>query len=541
MNISFCWRRSPDRPRFYFPLAAIALRPGLCALVWLGLATSLTAQEAMPVATAPLPDRTFDLGDAGVSVDLRNHFEFPGVTGQLVQFDTVFGKFNVEMLPAAAPISVANFLGYVGRGDYTNTIIHRSIASFVIQGGGVYAVNSLAPVPPQAPIVLEYNLPNARGTVAMARGDAADSATCEWFINTVDNTTLLDQSNKGGYAVFGRVVGTGMTVVDALAAVPAYNMTGYGFPHTHLPLINGRAEVESLVVVRTISSISIFPTGSGSAAISFTLVSSNPSVATLALNGSDLSVIPAAPGTTTVTVTATDANGNAATRAFELTVIGPDPIAQTITFAALADVAFSATPISLVASASSGLAVTFSVVSGPATIDGSTLTLDAVGPVTVRATQAGNAAYLAAPVVERTFSVTSPQSGFAAWRQSTFTSAELANPAISGANADPDHDGLANLLEYALGFEPRTAASTSGLPGVAASASEWTYTYTRPSDRSDVTYAVEISPNLTSWTTTNVTHELVSTNAVAGTQTWRARVPLTTGANVFFRLKVETP
>jgi hypothetical protein len=318
-------------------------------------------------------------------------------------------------------------------------------------------------------------------------------------------------------------------------------MTGYGFPHTHLPLINGRAEVESLVLIRTISAISIFPTGSGSAAISFTLVSSNPSVATLALNGSDLSVIPAAPGTTTVTVTATDANGNAATRAFELTVIGPDPIAQTITFAALADVAFSATPISLVASASSGLAVTFSVVSGPATIDGSTLTLDAVGPVTVRATQAGNAAYLAAPVVERTFSVTSPQSGFAAWRQSTFTSAELANPTISGANADPDHDGLANLLEYALGFEPRTAASTSGLPGVAASASEWTYTYTRPSDRSDVTYAVEISPNLTSWTTTNVTHELVSTNAVAGTQTWRARVPLTTGANVFFRLKVETP
>lgn len=540
MNTSFCWRRSPDRPRFYFPLAATALRSCLCALVWLGLATSLAAQEATPVATAPLPDRTFDLGDAGVSVDLRNHFEFPGVTGPLVQFDTVFGKFNVEMLPAGAPVSVANFLGYVSRGDYTNTIIHRSIAGFVIQGGGVYAVNSLAPVPPQAPIVLEYNLPNARGTVAMARGDAADSATSQWFINTVDNSTLLDQSNKGGYAVFGRVVGTGMTVVDALAAVPAYNMTGYGFPHTHLPLINGRAEVESLVLIRTISAISIFPTGSGSAAISFTLVSSNPSVATLALNGSDLSVIPAAPGTTTVTVTATDANGNAATRAFELTVIGPDPIAQTITFAALADVAFSATPISLVASASSGLAVTFSVVSGPATIDGSTLTLTGTGSATVRATQVGNTVYLAASPVERMFTVTAAQTGFAAWRTGAFTSGELANNLVSGPNADPDRDGLSNLLEYALGLAPKSA-TTAGFPQVAASASEWTYTYTRPTDLSDVTYAVERSINLTSWTTTNVTHELLSTDSVAGTQTWRARVPLVADANVFFRLKVETP
>ena len=214
MNISFCWRRSPDRPRFYFPLAAIALRPGLCALVWLGLATSLTAQEAMPVATAPLPDRTFDLGDAGVSVDLRNHFEFPGVTGQLVQFDTVFGKFNVEMLPAAAPISVANFLGYVGRGDYTNTIIHRSIASFVIQGGGVYAVNSLAPVPPQAPIILEYNLPNARGTVAMANA-GPDTGGSQFFI--VHGT---DVQLPPDYSIFGKVTDkASLATLDEIASV----------------------------------------------------------------------------------------------------------------------------------------------------------------------------------------------------------------------------------------------------------------------------------------------------------------------------------
>ena len=73
------------------------------------------------------------------------------------------------------------------------------------------------------------------------------------------------------------------------------------------------------------------------------------------------------------------------------------------------------------------------------------------------------------------------------------------------------------------------------------SGSEWVYTYTRPGDRSDLTYDVEVSTTLTSWTTSGVTHELVSTDAVAGTETWRARVPLATGANLFFRLKVETP
>jgi uncharacterized delta-60 repeat protein len=236
-------------------------------------------------------------------------------------------------------------------------------------------------------------------------------------------------------------------------------------------------------------------------------------------------------------VAVTNAAGTALSAAATLTVTQS---AQTITFAALSDVVFSATPISLEASASSGLAITFSVVSGPATINGSALTLTGPGTVTVRAAQAGNAAYLAASPVERTFTASAPLSGFAAWREGAFTAGERANVAVSGPNADPDRDGLPNLLEYALGLAPKTA-STTGLPAVAVSATEWTYTYTRPADRSDVTYVVERSTSLTSWTTADVTHELVSTDAVAGTQTWRARVPLSAGANAFFRLKVTAP
>ncbi len=127
------------------------------------------------------------------------------------------------------------------------------------------------------------------------------------------------------------------------------------------------------------------------------------------------------------------------------------------------------------------------------------------------------------------------QSDFISWRALRFTGAEISDPTISGPGSDPDTDGLANLIEYALGLEPK-AVSTSDLPELSTTATDWVYTYTRPSDRSDVTYTVEVSTNLTTWTSAGVTHELVSTTA--GIDTWRARYPLASGANVFFRLMV---
>jgi peptidyl-prolyl cis-trans isomerase A (cyclophilin A) len=136
---------------------------------------------------------------------------------QKVKLATTAGDIVVELDAAKAPKSVANFVQYVKAGHYTNTVFHRVIDSFMIQGGGMTA--DLAEKPTRAPIALEAGngLSNLRGTLAMARTGVPDSATSQFFINVVDNPRL--DTAGGGYAVFGKVV-EGMDVVDKIKAVP---------------------------------------------------------------------------------------------------------------------------------------------------------------------------------------------------------------------------------------------------------------------------------------------------------------------------------
>jgi sugar lactone lactonase YvrE len=130
---------------------------------------------------------------------------------------------------------------------------------------------------------------------------------------------------------------------------------------------------------------------------------------------------------------------------------------------------------------------------------------------------------------------TSGGTPYAIWRQAKFTAGELTNPSLSGPNAIYGLDGLSNLVKYALGLEPKTDVFTA-LPAVTKTATDWVYTYTRPASATDVTYAVEVSTDLITWTTTGVTHEFVSTSG--GIDTWRARYPLASAPNAFFRLSV---
>ncbi|PAU64127.1 peptidylprolyl isomerase A [Pseudomonas sp. PIC25] len=139
-----------------------------------------------------------------------------------VLLTTSVGEIEIELEAEKAPVSVKNFLAYVDSGFYNGTIFHRVIPGFMIQGGGFDA--DMQQKDTQAPIKNEADngLHNVRGTLAMARTQAVNSATSQFFINHQDNAFLDHGSRDFGYAVFGKVV-RGMEVVDQIAQVPTGN------------------------------------------------------------------------------------------------------------------------------------------------------------------------------------------------------------------------------------------------------------------------------------------------------------------------------
>ena len=143
----------------------------------------------------------------------------------MIKLTTNHGVIALELNAEKAPKTVANFLAYVEAGHYDNTIFHRVIKNFMIQGGGFEP--NMNQKPCQAPIENEAanGLKNKRGTVAMARTNDPHSATAQFFINTVDNDFLDFKSPTGqgwGYCVFGEVV-EGLDVVDKIRAVKTGN------------------------------------------------------------------------------------------------------------------------------------------------------------------------------------------------------------------------------------------------------------------------------------------------------------------------------
>jgi cyclophilin family peptidyl-prolyl cis-trans isomerase len=140
-----------------------------------------------------------------------------------VLLKTSMGDITLELYPAKAPITVKNMLDYVNEGFYDGLIFHRVIPGFMIQAGGLTA--EMVTKTGKGTIKNESGngLKNARGYVAMARLQALDSATSQFFINLVDNASLDEMK----YCVFARVV-AGMDVVDKIAAVPTMSRRGHG-------------------------------------------------------------------------------------------------------------------------------------------------------------------------------------------------------------------------------------------------------------------------------------------------------------------------
>ncbi len=151
-----------------------------------------------------------------------------------VLLDTTEGEILIELYPDKAPETVANFLKYVDEGFYKNTIFHRVIKGFMIQGGGL--TMKMEEKPTSAPVKNEADngLKNDRGTIAMARTMDPHSATAQFFINLVDNDFLNHTAptmQGWGYCVFGKVV-DGMDVVDKIGKAK----TGSRPPYDDVPL-----------------------------------------------------------------------------------------------------------------------------------------------------------------------------------------------------------------------------------------------------------------------------------------------------------------
>ncbi len=149
----------------------------------------------------------------------------------MITIKTSLGDIAVELFDEKAPISCENFRQYVADGHFDDTIFHRVIPNFMIQGGGMDA--GLSSKPTRDPIKNEADNGelNERGTLAMPRTAVVDSATSQFFINLNNNAFLNHGDRDFGYAVFGRV-SDGMDVVDAIAAVPTGSQAG----HQDVPL-----------------------------------------------------------------------------------------------------------------------------------------------------------------------------------------------------------------------------------------------------------------------------------------------------------------
>jgi fibronectin-binding autotransporter adhesin len=193
-------------------------------------------------------------------------------------FGDQVNSYQIQLFDNETPITVANYLQYINNSAYNNTIIHRSIPDFVIQGGGFKlqvnnnVVTGVNPITTYGTIQSEAGISNDRGTIAMALSSYSDgtpalnSATSQWYINLVDNIGLNSGYQYGGYTVFGQVTGEGMTLVDAVAALQTYDLSTLysNSALTDVPLAN--ASIFITVVSTNVVSTVAWKGGASSAA-----------------------------------------------------------------------------------------------------------------------------------------------------------------------------------------------------------------------------------------------------------------------------------
>ncbi len=301
----------------------------------------------MTVVVNPIADRQVKPTET-TTLNLFDSFDDPLTTGLVARFELYNqglggGITNVllfDQAGAGAPLTVQNFRNYVNDGDYVNSIIHRSVPGFVVQGGG-FTVNNLSSVlaqtpssgaaavsviPTDPPVQNEFSLQrsNQRGTIAMAKqGGNPNSATNQWFFNLGDNSANLDTQN-GGFTVFGQVLApTDLAPLEAIATLPRYDARSFfgQSAFTDLPLqVNPTPPLvtgdQNLVRYRSITVSQVNE-------LQFTVINnSNPDLvnATIVNNQLVLSYGSAANRTADITVRATNLLGQSIEDTFTVTV-----------------------------------------------------------------------------------------------------------------------------------------------------------------------------------------------------------------------------
>jgi cyclophilin family peptidyl-prolyl cis-trans isomerase len=301
---------------------------------------SLEALEArLPLTAtvvAPLQDATFDDGQETINFDLSESIRDTSLYGTVTRWETSLGDFYVDLYDSITPQTVRNFLAYVEAGAYDDpalgeTFFHRSVPGFVVQGGGFRwdgdddnIIDTFAPVENEFDKLRDYfgdKTPiNVRGTIAMAKLDGdPNSATSQWFFNLSNaNANNLDGQN-GGFTTFGRVLGDGMSVLDAIAALNRYNKPGAlsGGAYSDVPLQNYTTgqpvTTDNLARVTDIDVV---------APMSYTVASnSNADLVTASIVDGRLTLshLAGATGSATITVRGTDLAGAAVEETFTVT------------------------------------------------------------------------------------------------------------------------------------------------------------------------------------------------------------------------------
>jgi cyclophilin family peptidyl-prolyl cis-trans isomerase len=146
-------------------------------------------------------------------------FQVQAANIERVRVTTSLGSFVIEMQRDRAPLTVENFLYYVKSGYYSNTLFHRVISGFVVQGGGVGLDYKAKPTQKTIANEAGNGLKNLRGTVGLARASGPHSGDCQFYLNVADNADLDPLPTRWGYAVFGKVI-EGMEVVDRISVSP---------------------------------------------------------------------------------------------------------------------------------------------------------------------------------------------------------------------------------------------------------------------------------------------------------------------------------